>query len=359
MRSKLGDRVEKAARVALATRKHVTVIDVLTGLRWVQGRHVDQWRQGRADSLERLAAVDAARMTEAVACLREWAEACGLSADEAAYTSAGRDRRPLRFTVEGDDRLERLFRVRWLSPDMSESARRRLEERDNRAPDLVVVVPLEPWVCAGCGAASGAALDDSRLIMEADQPYCLTCSDMDHLEFLPAGNATLSRRAKKESGLSALVVRFNRRRKRYERLGVLVEEAALARAEEQCLADEEVRSRRRERDRERRAGEDAEYRTAMAERIGALFPGCPPERAAAIALHAGQRGSGRVGRTAAARVFDEDAITLAVIASVRHQDTDYDALLMAGVPRMTARDRIRPRVDQVLAAWRDGRPKPR
>ena len=42
------------------------------------------------------------------------------------------------------------------------------------------------------------------------------------LVFLPAGNATLSRRAKQASRLSAVVVRFSRARKRYERQGVLV-----------------------------------------------------------------------------------------------------------------------------------------
>ncbi len=44
------------------------------------------------------------------------------------------------------------------------------------------------------------------------------------------------------------------------------------------------------------------------------------------------RGSGRVGRTSAAKVLDESAITLAVVASMRHIDTAYDELLMKGVP---------------------------
>ena len=174
---------------------------------------------------------------------------------------------------------------------------------------------------------------------------------MDHLIFLPAGDAALTRRAKKASTLSAVVVRWNRTRKRYERQGTFVEEPALAQAEEQCLADEEVRMRRRERDRERRAHEDAELAARMAGEITRLFPGCPPERAAAIARHTSLRGSGRVGRSAAGRSLDEEAITLAVIASVRHEDTGYDSLLMSGVPRETARDKVAPSIDRVLAAW--------
>jgi hypothetical protein len=174
---------------------------------------------------------------------------------------------------------------------------------------------------------------------------------MDHLVFLPAGNAALSRRAKQASRLSAVVVRFSRSRKRYERQGILVEEAALGCAEAQCLADEGARSRRRERDRERRADQDLAFQARLAEEILRLFPGCPTQRADAISRHAGTRGSGRIGRSAAGRALDEEAITLAVVASVRHQDTDYDELLMAGVHRADAREHVRPDIDQVLAAW--------
>ncbi len=89
----------------------------------------------------------------------------------------------------------------------------------------------------------------------------------------------------------------------------------------------------------------------MTAEIVRLFPRCPPVRAEEIARHTALRGSGRVGRSAAGRALDEQAIALAVVASVRHQDTDYDSLLMAGVPRADARDRIRPALDRILAAW--------
>ena len=45
-------------------------------------------------------------------------------------------------------------------------------------------------------------------------------------------------------------------------------------------------------------------------------------------------------------------MTLAVVAAVRHGDTEYDDLLMAGVDRPDARDRVRAAVDQVLELWR-------
>jgi len=209
-------------------------------------------------------------------------------------------------------------------------------------------LPLKEWTCAGCGGTG------NFLMMDDAGPLCLTCADMDHLIFVPAGDAALTRRARLASSLSAVVVRWSRTRKRYERQGVLVEEPALGQAEEQCLADEDARMRRRERDRERRADEDVTFQSRMAEEIMRLFPGCPRRRAAAVARHAGLRGSGRVGRSAAGRALDENAITLAVVASVRHEDTDYDSLLMSGVPRAIARDQVRPAIDRVLATWATG-----
>jgi hypothetical protein len=131
--------------------------------------------------------------------------------------------------------------------------------------------------------------------------------------FLPAGDAALSRRARQASRLSAVVVRFSRTRKRYERQGLLVEEAALESAEAQCLADDEARRRRRERDRERRAEQDVAFQARLAEAIVRLLSGCPAERAEAIARHAGARGSGRVGRSVAGRALDEQAVTLTVV----------------------------------------------
>jgi len=48
------------------------------------------------------------------------------------------------------------------------------------------------------------------------------------LSFLPAGDALLSRRVKAKSTRCAVVVRFSRSRRRYERQGLLVEPLALA-----------------------------------------------------------------------------------------------------------------------------------
>ncbi|MFF7445101.1 MULTISPECIES: DUF2293 domain-containing protein [unclassified Streptomyces] len=211
----------------------------------------------------------------------------------------------------------------------------------------LVVQPLRRKQCAEC---RGGPLP--LLILEEGAPRCLDCADLGHLVFLPRGDTALTRRAREESALSAVVVRFNRRKARYERQGILVEEAALARAEVRCLADAEARRRRRMRDARRRAAEDVRFTEAFAAEIRRLFPGCPVERAQGIAAHASVRGSGRVGRSAAGRALSEGAVVSAVVASVRHLETPYDQLLMNGVPRPEARRRIAAAVEAVLGGWR-------
>jgi hypothetical protein len=79
--------------------------------------------------------------------------------------------------------------------------------------------------------------------------FCLVCADLDHLVFLASGDPALTRRARKRCARAAVVLQWSRARKRYERQGLLVDEEALQRAEEECLADAEIRIRCRQRGR--------------------------------------------------------------------------------------------------------------
>jgi hypothetical protein len=344
--SRLEQRVVAAAEDALARQQYVAPVDVLAGIGWVPFSLIDSWRQGRVADLEAVAAVGPDRLASALEILRRWAQRNGLTAEEVAYVAATRDRRPLQFTAGEDPATERAYRTHWVSASLSPAKRERLTQRQSQPPDLVVIDALREWTCTECGGTG------SFLFMEGEGPLCLTCADLDHLVFLPRGDVALTRRARKESGLSAVVVRFSRARKRYERQGLLVEEAALERAEAQCLADEELRARRRHRERERREAEDLVFQAQLAKEIARLFPGCPAPRAEAIARRAGARGSGRVGRSAEGRALSENAVLLAVVASVRHEDTAYDELLMSGVPRAEARDAVADDIERVLAGWR-------
>jgi hypothetical protein len=67
--------------------------------------------------------------------------------------------------------------------------------------------------------------------MDDTGPLCRHCAKLDHLVYLPAGDAALSPLACLARRLSAILMRFSRSRKRYERQGVLVEESALKQVE--------------------------------------------------------------------------------------------------------------------------------
>ena len=191
--------------------------------------------------------------------------------------------------------------------------------------------------------------------MEKGEPLCMECADLFHLVVLPRGDTALTRRAKKHSGLWAVIVRFSRSRGRYERQGLLVEEAALRQAEHACEADAAKPEVRRDVDADRRVVQDQKLTAGMAKKIRDVFPGCSPDEARSIAEHTTVRGSGRVSRTGAGRSLDERAITAAAIAAIRHKHTRYDRLLMGGMDRHEARGAIREDVDRVLERWRKPR----
>jgi hypothetical protein len=218
----------------------------------------------------------------------------------------------------------------------------------NQSNEIVVFSIVRPSECSECGRELWKG---EFLRMEKEQPLCLTCADLDHLAFLPRGDAALTRRASKYSNLRAVVVRFSRSRNRYERQGVLVEESGLERAEKECLADAEIRARARERSAERREAAESEYTASFARRVAELYPGCPAPEQSAIAEHACRVGSGRVGRSAAAKELEASAIELAVRAHVRHEHTRYDELLGRGYDRFEARARVGENVEKILATW--------
>ncbi|OBB77145.1 DUF2293 domain-containing protein [Mycobacterium sp. 852014-52144_SCH5372336] len=191
--------------------------------------------------------------------------------------------------------------------------------------------------CAKCAGASDV------LLRTKSGAVCLDCAGLAHLEFLPAGSAALTRRAVKLSRSPVVVMQKSLRRFRYrgqsmyERQGILAEPAAIEAAALASLADAGVR------------GSDG-----IAELIRELFPGCPTNRADAIALHTAASLCGRGRQRLTVPEIGPDAVREAVTASVLHVDTDYDQLVASGLDRETARARVFNRVEEVLRAWRDG-----
>ena len=225
-RGKLADRIIKAAETSLAAQHYVSPIGVLVGIGWLDPGAEKRWRQGQIDCLEGAVQTNLPRISEAMKLFRSWASSKGLLASETDYVARTPQRQKLRFSRSRNPTIERLYRTHWVSPELSERKRERLAEKASRAPELVVIQPLNTeWTCHRCGGTGGL------LVMENPGPACLRCVGLDDLEFLPAGDASLTRRVKANSARSAVVVRFSRSRRRYERQGLLVQPAALAEAQ--------------------------------------------------------------------------------------------------------------------------------
>ncbi|WFU40078.1 hypothetical protein QA640_38650 [Bradyrhizobium sp. CB82] len=219
----LADRVARAAEAALAARSFVSAIDVLVGIGWLDPEAVERWRRGQVDYLERVIRTNLPRISEAMKLFRSWATARGPNASQTVYVARTPRRQTLRFSRSGNPAIDASYRTHWVSPELSERKRARLMEKASHAPELVVIQPLnDAWRCHRCGGT------DDLLMMENRSPACLRCIGLDDLEFLPAGDALLTRRVKARSTRYAVVVRFSRTRGRYERQGLLVEPQALA-----------------------------------------------------------------------------------------------------------------------------------
>src|SRR5437773_12382038 len=116
-------------------------------------------------------------------------------------------------------------------------------EAERRSRELIVFSLVRESKCSECNKELWRG---EFLFKDGERGLCMTCSDLDELVYLHSGDAALSRRARMYSPLSAVVVRFSRARKRYERQGTVVSAVALEEAEVEFLADSKSRTVRRE-----------------------------------------------------------------------------------------------------------------
>lgn len=351
-KTNLSERVERAAQSVLDHEGAVGVIELLQAINFLSHSAVELWRKRHADfeSLQKHIQCGEKKLDLTYKHFQEWVDRNSLESFMGSYASASPSGpETLQVSVDGNPKIEAFFKTKFRPSNLTAAKKTRIEKKFNKPPDLVVFqMTSQSAVCCECDCEMEKG---DLMLLKNDTPLCLQCADMDHLEFLASGHATLTRRARKASSLSAIVLRFNRRRKRYERLGILVVSEAIDTAEAQCAADAPQRARRREQDVGRREKVDKRLVEQMAEMIRADFPGCPPGEASEIAAHTAVRGSGRVGRSAAGRDLDQAAIRLAVRAWIRHQHTEYDRLLMRGVERHAARQQISEELETVVCRW--------
>ncbi|MBL8176620.1 MAG: DUF2293 domain-containing protein [Bryobacterales bacterium] len=344
----LEQRVVRAAEAALAARSFVSPIDVFTGIGWLSPGQVESWRRGRSEFLLADTQIRPESLTSALRILREWAESNELRACETRYRRLSRGQEQSLYFISTGGEWERVLRTHFLSVDLSMEQQRKLQEKVETPKESVAFFTRHGASCSECGVELSSG---GLLTMDGSQPLCLACGGLADLVFLQSGDAALTRRAGKYSARRAVVVEFSRSRGRYERQGMLVEEAALAKAEAECCADAPDRARARAAAATARLKEDERFVLRFAGRIRELYPGCPEGKARQIASHTASRGSGRVGRSAAGRELRQEAVELAVRAAVRHADTPYDEWLAGGMDREQARHRVSSLVEDLMRSW--------
>jgi hypothetical protein len=134
-KKELEQRVIRAAEAALAQQKYVGAVDVLTGMGMLAPTHLQNWRKGRVDYLERVIQGNLKKISLAMKTFRRWAAAKGLKPSQARYMRHTRGPKvDLRFSKSGNPGIEEAYRTHYLSPELSERKQQNLEERLSQAP---------------------------------------------------------------------------------------------------------------------------------------------------------------------------------------------------------------------------------
>ena len=217
-----------------------------------------------------------------------------------------------------------------------------------KATDRIVFILRRDSDCDRCGEELGKG---RFVCLTGGEALCLKCEGLAHLEFLPSGDAAVTRRATRYSSQHVVVMKKSAARKRSERQGILAEPEAIRRAEEESAADAEQRARGQKKAAKRRQKVDQAYVAQFAKAVGQQYPGCPEAECREIAVGACEKYSGRVGRSAGAKEFDSTAIRLAVVAHIRHKHTAYDRLLGRYDDKELARSEVLGKIEAILDKW--------
>lgn len=231
----LQERVHRAAEQCLERDGAVGPLELLQQMLFLQPVHFQAWQKGHPHyvALEPHIQCGPAKLEKTHQCFADWVRRHGLLPMEVQYrrlTPNGPE--ALAITADGDVERERFFRTRYAPAEMTQKKARKLLDKLDKSPELVAYELTSP--VSRCSECQAEILKGSLLFLEQREPLCLACAGLDHLVFLPSGDAARTRRARKYSPLSAVVVRFSRARKRYERQGILVTPDALAQAEREC-----------------------------------------------------------------------------------------------------------------------------
>jgi len=149
----LAESVFQAAETALARQQqqYVSAIDVFCGMGLLTPTHVDSWRKGQIDFLERVIQGNLSKISSSMATFRRWAQEKGLKLSETGYARRTRSGTiPLQFSKSGDPAIEQSYRTHYISPVLSERKQQRLQEKLGEAQKPVVFQIPRDSQCSEC-----------------------------------------------------------------------------------------------------------------------------------------------------------------------------------------------------------------
>ena len=203
----------------------------------LQPIHLQEWRKGKIPYLESVIHGNLSKISFVMQCLRKWAKEKNLKPSKTIYLVRTKGpKKEAQFSKTGDSSIEEAYKTHYISPALSENKQQQLKEKLEKPPELISYIITNDAQCSNCKTTINKGC---FLFKEADQPLCLKCAGFANLIFLPSGDAKLTRRAKKYSTKSLVVVKFSRARKRYERQGILVTEDAFQKAQNDITAETE------------------------------------------------------------------------------------------------------------------------
>jgi len=147
------DRILQSAYAALKRQGYISPIEVLVASRMLQQQHVEPWRRGRIPHLDN-------------------------------------------FSSNGDPAVEKLYLTNYLSAAIPEPKQKAIKEKLEKPEPPTVFDVIRPTECSECGIEIWKG---GMIYLEQRKALCLACARMNDLEYLPAGDTALTRRATKHS----------------------------------------------------------------------------------------------------------------------------------------------------------------
>ena len=225
MKNPIEARTISAAENILYRQNYVSAIDVLMAIGWLKQVHVEEWRRGRVPYLEKVIEANLHKISCAMKCFHRWAVNKGLKSSVTIYTTWSKGaKKKLKFSISGKSKIELSYSTHYLSQLLSDKKTQKIVQKLEQPPELLVFILSKEAECSKCKKEMHRS---SFAYKQDEQILCMKCAGFDTFYFLQSGDSKLTIRAKKYSKIYAVVLKFSKARKRYERQGLLIPQEAL------------------------------------------------------------------------------------------------------------------------------------